>query len=89
MYLPHNVHIYKISEDRFNIVKLSPHIFTAQFKLNICIPRINMGRYNLITMHVLIILRSSCLINISRHAQVNKYGDCYDIATENQENQEN
>ena len=60
MYLPHNVHIYKISEDRFNIV--SPHIFTAQFKLNICIPRINMGRYNLITMHVLIILRSSRLI---------------------------
>ena len=31
---------------------------------------------NLVTMHVLIKLLSSCL---SRYAQVNKNGDCYDI----------
>ena len=31
---------------------------------------------NLVTMHVLIMLLSSCL---SRYAQVDKYGNCYDI----------
>jgi len=46
-----NVRIYKIYDDRYNVV-------------------------NLITMHVLIIFRSSCMFNISRYVHFNKYGDC-------------
>ena len=36
---------FKIIKDRYNIVKLSPHMFTVQFKINVCIQRINMDRY--------------------------------------------
>ena len=35
-----------------------------------------MNVVNVVIMHVLIMLLSSCL---SRYVQVNKYGDCYDI----------
>ena len=37
---------------------------------------IDINVVNLVTMHVFIMLVSSFL---SRYAQVNKYGDCYDI----------
>ena len=46
--LKFNAHIYNISEDRYNVVKLSPHMFTAYFKyvswFNLIMLRIQLKR---------------------------------------------